>query len=76
MSQKIPSDPAQLKDRLNQPRTTLVEALKQVQATMPLSPLGEKELHESEERSANGRRSTASSRASCRKSMPAAASIS
>jgi hypothetical protein len=55
MSQKIPSDPDQLRDRLNQPHSTLVEALKQVQATMPLSPLGEKVLRESEEHSADGR---------------------
>jgi hypothetical protein len=47
MSQKIQSDPAQLRDRLNQPRTTLEEALRQLQTTIPLSPLGEKELQDS-----------------------------
>jgi hypothetical protein len=45
---KIQSDPAQLRDRLNQPRTTLEEALRQLQTTIPLSPLGEKELEESD----------------------------
>ena len=74
MSQKIQSDPAQLRDRLNQPRTTLEEALRQLQTTIPLSPLGEKELQESVARSGNGGKKTESSKASFQKNTPAAAS--
>jgi predicted RNA binding protein YcfA (HicA-like mRNA interferase family) len=51
MSQKIQSDPARLKARLNQPYTTLEEALRQIQTTIPLSPAGEKELQKCIERS-------------------------
>ena len=54
-SDKIPSDPEALKARLNQPKTTLVEALKQFQATMPLAPRGLRELQQSESDSFNGR---------------------
>ena len=53
-NQKIASDPKQLAARLNQPKTTLVEALKQVQATMPLAPRGLRELQQSRNGSPTG----------------------
>jgi exonuclease VII small subunit len=57
-TEKIQSDPEALKARLNQPKTRLVEALKQFQATMPLAPRGMRELQQSESDSPNGRAKT------------------
>jgi hypothetical protein len=57
-NQTIASDPEQLKARLNQPKTTLVEALRQVQATMPLAPRGLRELQQSKSDSLNGHKKT------------------
>ncbi len=74
MNQKIQSDPAQLRDRLNQPRFTRVEALRQIRATIPLSPSAEKELQESDARSANGLKKTESSKRGVRRKTPAVAS--
>ena len=51
---KIPADPEALKARLNQPRLTRVEMLKQLQATMPLEPHALRELQQSNSASSNG----------------------
>ena len=53
-SDKIQADPEALKARLNQRYTTLAEALKQLQATMPLSPAGLRALRKSKNVCANG----------------------
>jgi len=76
MSQKIQSDPDELRARLNQPYTTRVEALRQIRATIPLSPSAEKELQESDARSANGLKKTESSKPSVHGKTRAAASTS
>jgi len=55
---KIPSDPEALKARLNQPKFTLAEALRQVQATVPLAPRGLRELQQSESGSHTGPKPT------------------
>jgi hypothetical protein len=60
MSNKITYDPARLKSRLSQPRMTRVEALKQFQATIPLSPSARKELDEYERVSRGGKNEEAS----------------
>ncbi|MGA2852697.1 MAG: hypothetical protein ABSE90_00995 [Verrucomicrobiota bacterium] len=59
MSVKIPFDAMRLKSRLSQPRMTRVEALKQLQATMPLTPSALKELQSSNGGSGNGPKKTA-----------------
>ena len=51
---EIPSDPEALKARLNQPKTTRAEALRQLQATMPLEPHALRELEQSNNALANG----------------------
>ena len=51
---KIRADPEALKARLSQPKTTRAEALKQLQATMPLEPQALRELEQSNNASANG----------------------
>ena len=55
---KIPSDPEALKARMNQPKFTLAEALRQVQATMPLAPKGLRDLQQSESDSPAGPKKT------------------
>jgi hypothetical protein len=60
MSTKIPFDAARLKSRWSQPRMTRVEALKQLRATMPLTPSALKELQSSNGGSKSGLRRTAS----------------
>ena len=74
MNQKIQSNPARLRDRLNQPYTTRVEALRQIRATIPLSLSAEKELQESDARSANGQKKTESLKPSVHGKTPAVAS--
>ena len=49
-----------LKGRLNHPLTSRVEALKQLQITMPLSPSAQRELKRSSNGSFNGPKRTAS----------------
>ncbi len=44
MSDKIKSDPEELRDRLNQPAVTRFEMLRQVRASVPLSPNAEREF--------------------------------
>ena len=58
MRQMISSDPERLKARLNQPRVSLVEALRQTQTMIPLSHAGLKELRKSKNGSVNGRKPT------------------
>ena len=46
------------KDRLNQPRVTRVEALRQLQTMMPLSGSAQRELQQSSPGSLNGQKAT------------------
>lgn len=55
MPEVIPFATEALKDRLNQPRMTRAEALRQLQDTIPLSPSARKELESSNGGSGNGR---------------------
>jgi hypothetical protein len=45
-NQRIASDPKQRAARLNQPKTTMLEALRQCQKSVPLAPAGLRLLEE------------------------------
>lgn len=60
IQKQVPPDSAALKDRLNQPRITRAEALKQLQTTIPLSSSAMQELQSNSSDSNNGQATTKS----------------